>query len=193
MIAYLKGRVVWYQENKIIINTNGVGYLVELTDYPKMPVIGDVMELYVYTHVREDILALYGFRGMDERELFTRLLNVSGIGPKAALNILSTLDYNKLINAILTENIPLLKQVPGIGKKTAQRLILELKSKIDDLAIDTGRIHVTSHDEELYQALQSLGYHPNEIEEAVSNINLDNQDSIEDKIKEVLSYLGKEY
>ncbi|HLV09322.1 MAG TPA: helix-hairpin-helix domain-containing protein, partial [Halanaerobiales bacterium] len=95
----------------------------------------------------------------------------------------------------LTENIPLLKQVPGIGKKTAQRLILELKSKVDDLAIDTdtGRIRAASHDEELYQALQSLGYHLNEIDKAVSKINFDDQDSIEHKIKKVLSYLGKEY
>jgi Holliday junction DNA helicase RuvA len=192
MIGYLKGRIVWHQENRIIINVNGVGYLVEVTDPACIPVTGEVMETYVYTHVREDAISLYGFKGMEERELFTRLLSVSGIGPKAALNILSTLDYNKFINAVLTENIPLLKQIPGIGQKTAQRLVLELKNKVNDLTFDHTTINTGTYDEELYQALQSLGYHVNEIEDAISKVELAGKERIEDRIKEVLAYLGKE-
>ncbi len=191
MIGFLKGRLSWHQKNNIILNVNGVGYMIEVTTPTNISVIGELMELYIYTHVREDAITLYGFKGMDERELFTRLLSVSGIGPKAALNILSTLDYQKFINAILTENIPLLKQIPGIGQKTAQRLILELKSKVNDLNLDHGVVTTGTYDEELYQALQGLGYSVNEIENAISSIKLKDE-RIEDRIKKVLTYLGKE-
>ncbi|MFP4660730.1 MAG: Holliday junction branch migration protein RuvA [Halanaerobiales bacterium] len=192
MIGYLKGHILWSNENEIIINVNGVGYQVEVTDV-RLTYHNKEIELYIYTYVREDTLALYGFKTLEERKLFITLLGVSGIGPKAASNILSSLPYDKFINAILTENVAVLKQISGIGPKTAQRLILELKSKIEDLAVNLKMdIKGSTYDEELYDALIGLGYSATEIDNALAELNLDSDAGIEEKIKKVLSCLGKE-
>lgn len=194
MIGYLKGRVIWNNEDEVIIGIDGVGYQVEVTDnktvYPKNKEI----ELFIYTYVREDTLALYGFNTVEEKKLFITLLSVSGVGPKAAKNILSSLSYDKFINAILTENVAVLKQISGIGPKTAQRLILELKSKVGDLAINLNMdIKNQSYDEDLYDALIGLGYSGTEIDKAIKSLDIDDSVNIENKIRQVLSYLGKEH
>lgn len=194
MIGYLKGRVIWNNENEIIINIDGVGYQVEVTGnklvYPK----NKEVELYIYTYVREDTLALYGFDTLEERKLFIILLSITGIGPKAAKNILSSLSYDKFINAILTENVAVLKQISGVGPKTALRLILELKSKVKDLAVNLNLdIKEKSYDEDLYDALIGLGYSATEIDNALKFLDLDDTVNIENKIRKVLSYLGKEH
>lgn len=193
MIGYLKGRVIWNNDNKIIINVNNVGYQVEIADSNHIHLNSKEIELYIYTYVREDTLALYGFKTLEERKLFITLLSISGIGPKAAANILSSLSYDKFINAILTENVAVLKQISGIGPKTAQRLILELKSKVEDLAVNLNmEIKSQTYDKDLYDALTGLGYSATEIDKAVESLSLDYSKNIETKIKEVLSYLGKE-
>lgn len=193
MIGYLNGIVKWQNENKVIINVNGVGYLVE-TPGQKIYNPGDEIELFIYTYVREDSLTLYGFQLNEERQLFATLLSVSGIGPRASLNILSSIPYQKFINAILTENIAVLKEVSGIGPKTAQRLILELKNKVKDFAVEVNtedNRFINKMDEELNEALTSLGYTVSEINNALNQVDLIDSDSIEDKIRKVLSYLGK--
>ncbi len=194
MIGYLKGRVIWNNNEEVIIDIGGVGYQVEVTGnnivYPKNKEI----ELYIYTYVREDTLALYGFNTPEEKKLFVTLLSVSGIGPKAGKNILSSLSYDKFINAILTENVAVLKQISGIGPKTAQRLILELKSKVENLAVNLNlNIESQSYDEDLYDALIGLGYSANEIDSAIKSLDLDSSMDIENRIRKVLSYLGKEH
>ncbi len=193
MIGSIEGKLSWRSENKIIIDTGGVGYLVEVTDFLNIPAVGEKIGLYIYTYVREDTLKLYGFKTMEERELFKVLLSVSRIGPAAASSILSTLSYNEFIKAILEENIQVLKEVSGIGKKTAQRLILELKSKVENLGREievTGR--KIQDTDELYEALQGLGYSSREISGALDDVKLKEEDRLEDKIKKVLGYLGRE-
>lgn len=192
MIGHLRGVLVWASGNMIIIDVAGVGYYVEVTNATGLPELGQKVELYVYTYVREDSLTLYGFKDMAERELFMMLLGVAGVGPKAALNILSTLDYQQFIQAIISENIPVLKGISGIGQKTAQRLILELKSKVDKLAGGVKPVMDNVRNEQvLYDALLGLGYSIREIENVLSKVKPGPDLRIEDKIKLVLSYLGK--
>lgn len=193
MIAYLKGQIIWNKGNKVILNVDNIGYLIELTDPSLVNGSDRELELYIYTYVREDVLDLYGFRNLEERELFITLLGVSGIGPKAGLKILSTLSYDKFVDAIITENVSTLKQIPGVGLKTAQRLILELKNKMKELASNY-EIDVNNqvYDEDLYNALTGLGYTSTEIDKAIQDLKIDSSTMIEEKLKMVLSYLGKE-
>lgn len=192
MIAYLKGRVIWNYGNRIILLVNGIGYQIVVTDLSLLTYDKE-LELYIYTYVREDTLALYGFKSLEERELFITLLGVSGIGPKAAVNILSSLSYERFMDAIITENISVLKQISGIGPKTAQRLILELKNKIQDLAVDFNvQLNTGIYNQELYDALSGLGYSAGEIDIALSDLDIDDEVSLEEKLRLVLSYLGKE-
>ena len=194
MIGSLSGKITWQSANEVIVDVNGVGYIVETADTSSMPQTGKNVFLYIYTHVREDQISLYGFKTMEERQLFEILLTVSRIGPKAAINILSNLSYDRFINAILTEDIALLKEVKGIGQKTAQRLILELQNKVDELAKNTNikQSPKSKEDEELYDALLSLGYSAQEIDAALSEIDFSDEEKLEEKIRKVLSSLGKE-
>jgi len=194
MIGSLNGKIKTKFENKLIIEVNGVGYLVEVADMSRMEAESKESHLYIYTYVREDQLDLYGFKTMEERQLFKILLSVSRIGPKAAINILSHLSYDRFINAILTENIAVLKEVKGIGPKTAQRLVLELKNKVDELAknISIDENETNQDDEELYDAILSLGYSRKEIDKAKNDIDFAQDENLENKIKKVLSALGKE-
>ncbi|ACL69982.1 Holliday junction branch migration protein RuvA [Halothermothrix orenii] len=190
MIGYLKGNVIWKAENKVILETGGVGYRVLVPSTVRLKPVGEKLELFVYTYVREDSLDLYGFKTMEERELFETLLSVSGIGPRAAINILSSLSYKKFIEAILTEKVSILKQVSGIGPKTAKRLILELKGKLKDMSGDFEEPLPDNRNTELSDALASLGYSELEIEEALSNADIKNNGSLEENIKKALGYLG---
>lgn len=194
MIGSLRGKIKTKFESQLIIEVNGVGYLVEVADITRLAPEGKESHLYIYTYVREDQLALYGFQTMEERQLFEILLSVSRIGPKAAINILSHLSYDRFINAILTENIAVLKEVKGIGPKTAQRLVLELKNKVDELAknINIEKSEDSQEDEELYDAVLSLGYSRKEIDKAKTNVDFKEDENLETKIKKVLSALGKE-
>ena len=192
MIAYLKGQIIWQSENKIILKTGDIGYLVELVDPESAILIDRELELYIYTHVREDALQLFGFKSLTDRELFITLIGISGVGPKLAQKILSTLPYDSFVDAILNETIPLLKQVPGVGLKTAQRLILELKNKMEKLAVKYELEPAGgSYDEDLYNALTGLGYSHGEIDRAMKELDLADLRNIEDKLKLILSYLGK--
>lgn len=197
VIGSLSGVLKWHSRNKIIIEVSGVGYLLEIYDLFKCPQVGEDIDIFVYTYVREDTLDLYGFQTMTERELFVTLLSVSRIGPKAAMNILSSLPYDEFVKAILSENVAVLKKISGIGPKTAQRLILELQNKIDDLAEKTELSIMDKNMEdlknkELHEALNNLGYSNKEINHALSNVDMDQDTGLEDKIKKILSYLGKE-
>ena len=196
MIGFLQGFVQWKADNKIIINTGGTGYLVNICHSERIPKLNEEIELYIYTYVRDDAFDLYGFFSMEERELFSTLLSVSRVGPRAGVNILSTLTYDEFINAILMEKIAVLKQVSGIGPKTARRLILELQSKVEELSQQHGSFQEDNTGqttgEDLYQALMGLGYSRQEITKAVKELEFAENISLEDKIKMVLSYFGRE-
>jgi len=195
MIGHLKGKLIYNNEDNIIIDVNGVGYQVEVPSIYTKKDLNKKLELFIHTYIREDALDLYGFETVEEKKLFKTLLSVSRVGPKAAMNVLSSLSYERFINAILSENVSVLKEVSGIGPKTAQRLILELKSKIEDmlpeLQIDKGK-SMDKYDEDLYEALTQLGYSKKEVDGAIENLDLDTDSKLEEKIKNVLSYLGRE-
>ncbi|MCF8001209.1 MAG: Holliday junction branch migration protein RuvA [Halanaerobiales bacterium] len=195
MIGHLEGKLIYNNEDNIIIDVDGVGYQVEVPGIYTKKDLNKKLELFIHTYIREDALDLYGFETVEEKKLFKTLLSVSRVGPKAAMNVLSSLSYERFINAILSENVSVLKEVSGIGPKTAQRLILELKSKIEDmlpeLQIDKGK-SMDKYDEDLYEALTQLGYSKKEVDKAIDNLDLDTELQLEEKIKNVLSYLGRE-
>ena len=174
------------------MNVQGVGYFISVSELMKLPSCGEKFSLYIYNYIREDTMDLYGFSSMESRELFKVLLSVSRIGPKAAINILSTMEDKTFINAIINEDVNSLKQVSGIGVKTARRLILELKNKVSELVTPEELTDTGGYGNQLYQALTGLGYSHGEIEKAYQTLKLEADLSLEQKIKAILSYLGKE-
>src|SRR5688572_3829107 len=135
MIAYLNGKLLSKSINLAIVDVGGVGYEVHipLTTYYELGETGSPVVLQIYTHVREDALQLFGFNTPLEKELFLRLISVSGVGPKLALGLLSNLSANELVQAILSSNLVQLTAISGVGKKTAERLVLELRDKLKTL------------------------------------------------------------
>src|SRR3990172_1306294 len=137
MIAHLTGKLINKKANKALVDVAGVGYEVTIpvSTFYELGEVGSEVRLHVYTHVREDTLALYGFRTEREKTLFEKFLSVSGVGPKMAIAILSGLEPQDLIPALRSGNVALLTHIPGVGRKTAERLVLELREKLDDLAL----------------------------------------------------------
>jgi holliday junction DNA helicase RuvA len=175
MIANLRGRLLEKQPNRVIVDVNGVGYDVHvpLSTFYEMAEPGAEIALRIHTHVREDALLLYGFATRLELQIFERLISVSGIGPKLALAVLSGLEPNELVAAIRTANVARLTGIPGIGKKTAERIGLELKDKMGSFAPAESAAAVPIDDTEtlrtdLLSALINLGYHRPLAERAVS-------------------------
>src|ERR1700726_2558494 len=132
MIAHLRGKLLVKRPNQAIVETAGVGYDVTISvpTFSDLPGIGNEVALHVHTHVREDLIALYGFLRPAEKQLFEKLITVSGIGPKLAITILSGMPADEMTGAIRGNDIPRLTRIPGIGKKTAERMILELRDKL---------------------------------------------------------------
>jgi holliday junction DNA helicase RuvA len=167
MIAFLSGRVFEKQPNRVIVDVQGVGYEVHvpLSTYYEIGDTGSDVVLRVYTHVREDALQLYGFVTELERQLFERLIAISGIGPKLAIAVLSGMETRDLLAAVQRGDVGRLTGMPGIGKKTAERIVLELKDRIAQLAppsADGGAPATSAADRlhaDLLSALQNLGYH----------------------------------
>ena len=176
MISHLRGRLLEKHPNRVIVDVNGVGYDVHvpLSTFYEMAEAGEEIALRVHTHVREDALLLYGFATMLELQIFERLISVSGIGPKLALAVLSGIEPNELVSAIRTANVARLTGIPGIGKKTAERIGLELKDKMasflpaDVAAQPSATVGDTLRDD-LLSALLNLGYHRPLAERAVDN------------------------
>ncbi len=163
MIAHLRGRLLSKTPNQAIVDCNGVGYDVSISvaTFSELPAEGAEAKLFIHTHVREDQIALFGFADTQEKRLFERLLTISGIGPKLAITVLSGISSDRLVAAIRGGDHATLTKIPGIGKKTAERVVLELKDKLDDLAVpteaSTGPHHGPAGDDAL-SALVNLGY-----------------------------------
>ena len=174
MIAQLRGRLLEKHPNRVIIDVHGVGYDVHvpLSTFYEMAEAGGDIALRIHTHVREDALVLFGFATLLELQIFERLISVSGIGPKLALSVLSGIETNELVAAIRQANVARLTGIPGIGKKTAERIGLELKDKMATLlptekesspdALASETLHT-----DLLSALMNLGYHRPLAERAV--------------------------
>ncbi|HEY8909501.1 MAG TPA: Holliday junction branch migration protein RuvA [Desulfosporosinus sp.] len=197
MIGMLRGKVWEIQSERLIIDVQGVGYLLTVP-YGLLAKACPGQELVIYTHVvmREDDLSLYGFSSVEEKQLFLELLSVSGIGPKAAISLLSTFGAVQIQSAIVSENFTLLTKVPGIGKKTAQRLILELKEKFKGhSSFPTGGESysdpsVLSHSEAL-ETLIALGFGLDEGRKALSHVLKDGGDlTTEEQVKKALRLLS---
>ena len=137
MIAFLRGRLFSKSPNRAIVECGGVGYdaTISVATFTSLPPEGAEARLHIYTHVREDALALFGFAEPNEKRMFEKLLTISGIGPKLAITVLSGIDTSRLVNAIRAGDHATLTRIPGIGKKTAERVVLELKDKMEDMAV----------------------------------------------------------
>lgn len=157
MIAYLRGRLLEKRPNQVIVDVDGVGYDVQIpvSTFSHLGDTGAEVKLFIHTHVREDTLALYGFLATKDKTLFERLISVSGIGPRLAITLLSGMDTEELSTAIRRSEVQRLMRVPGVGRKTAERLILELRDKLGPAEAATPA--PAGIDEEVISALLNLG------------------------------------
>ncbi|MBI5196894.1 MAG: Holliday junction branch migration protein RuvA [Nitrospirae bacterium] len=187
MIASLKGKVLSKKPEGVIVDVGGVGYSVQvpLSNFSNIPDAGGDVFLHTYTHVREDALQLYGFVSEEEKKVFVTLLNVNGIGPKLGLAILSGMPAQKFIEAVYNEDMPMLTSIPGLGKKIAARLVLELKEKLPR-AVVSKDYSITN---DAVSALINFGYKKSLSENAVERAVKAGSVAIEDIIKEALKYL----
>lgn len=190
MISYITGRLAETSAELIVVETNGFGMNIKVpaSVIPGLPAIGSEVKIYTYMYVREDMINLYGFLSRDDLEFFKLMLNVSGIGPKGALSILSYATPDELRLAILTDDEKKIASAPGIGKKTAQRLVLELKDKISSPVsegISTGPVNVTSGGvvQEAMEALAALGIPASEAAAAVKKVGDTDGMTVEEIIK----------
>jgi Holliday junction DNA helicase RuvA len=174
MIAFLRGQVLEKHPNRVIVDVNGVGYDVHvpLSTYYRVAEPGGEVALRVHTHVREEALHLYGFLTELEQQLFERLIGVSGIGPKMAVGLLSGMEARDLLACVQRADVARLTGIPGIGKKTAERIVLELKDRVANLAAPVDAAGSAASEEsrlrdDLLSALQNLGYHRPLAEKAV--------------------------
>jgi Holliday junction DNA helicase RuvA len=161
MIAHLRGTLLAKHPNQAIVETHGVGYEVAITvpTFTEMPAAGAEVALHIHTHVREDALSLYGFLRLAEKKLFEKLLTVSGIGPKLAITILSGMAAGEMVEAIRGGDLARLTRIPGIGKKTAERMVLELRDKLPAAGgLQASAAPVSAVEEDVISALVNLGY-----------------------------------
>ncbi len=191
MIANLQGRVITTGKDFAIIMTNGIGYRVFMP-FPNLSSLAIEHEVLLHTTlvVREDSLNLYGFLTSSERDIFEILLSISGIGPRTALAILSTLSLDSLRNAVVSERAEILSRVPGIGKKSAQKILIELKDKLK-LGLDTAP--VADFDDlstDVVDALVALGYSIVEAQTAVQSLPPDAPNTVEDRVRLALQYFA---
>lgn len=200
MIAYLRGKVIEYGDEWILLETEGgVGYKILATGKTVAEIRqqGSEARIHTYLSVKEDGWTLFGFIQRDEKEFFELLLKVSGVGPKVALSILATLSLNQIQRAIREENLTLLTQVPGIGKKTAQRIVLELKEKITNLILEEWEPVLVENrlvTQEAVEVLLALGYSNLEASQAVDTVlrqeGQGKDKSIEEIVRFALKYLA---
>ncbi len=191
MIAYLKGKIIFKNENFIILLSGGVGYKVFMLSCQNKT--DDEVEFFTYLNVREDALTLYGFTNYQELELFEHLISISGIGPKAGLGILSLADPETIKVAIAKGDSSILTRVSGIGKKTAERVVLELRNKFSSLQSDEvlqeKSKEINDH-ADVIEALVGLGYSSSEAKKALVNVSAEIKD-VSERIKMALKELGK--
>ncbi len=160
MIAHLRGRLIAKHPNQAVVEAGGVGYDVTITipTFSELPAIGSEVSLHVHTHVRDDAIALFGFLRTEEKQLFEKLIQVSGIGPKLAVTILSGMAATEMVTAIRGNDVAKLTRIPGIGKKTAERMVLELRDKLESFGAAPVERTASPVEEDVISALVNLGY-----------------------------------
>lgn len=190
MIGYLNGSIIIRDDPYIVLDVNGVGYRVyaALDVLSKVTELGSGLKLFTYTHVREDVLELYGFSKYSDLKLFEALINVSGIGPRTAISIFANGTGDEIVRAIINADVSFFSGITRLGIKNAQKIIIELKNKVGGGELDlTSSLNVNRN--ELTSALKTFGFTAKEINEAARNI--DRSASVEEQIKMALKYLGK--
>ena len=199
MFAYIKGSLEMKFKNYLVIDVGGLGYKIFMSENAinNIGEIGDIIKVYTYYRVREDDISIYGFKTQEELKMFELLLSVSGVGAKSALVILSTIQPSDFAIAIISNNVKLLTQIPGIGTKSAQRIILELKDKLkaeqDEEKLESKKetsSKINENIQEAISALMVLGYTKKDIEKAFEHLDINNL-SLEDLIKKGLILLSK--
>ncbi len=197
MIAHLRGRLLVKHPNQAVVEAGGVGYDVHISvpTFSALPAAGSEVELFIHTHVREDALALYGFLRPAEKKLFERLIGVSGIGPKLAITILSGMAADDMVAALRAGDVARLTRIPGIGKKTAERMVLELRDKLEGLAATSppgAAPGVTPVEEDVLSALMNLGYSRPTAERALAVASKNGKgESFEALFRDALAALNK--
>ena len=203
MISFIKGKLTEILEDIIVIEVNGIGYNVRVPPsiFSNIPKIGETIKIYTYLQVREDAMNLFGFLKREDLDIFKLLINVNGIGPKGALAILSNISPNDLRFAVLSDDVKLISSTPGIGAKTAQKLIIELKDKLKlteafEYALNENSSNQSSAGDvmlaknEAVEALVSLGYSSSEALKTVNSIDNIEEKNSETILKEALKKLA---
>ena len=200
MFAYISGKLTYKMEGYVIVDVNGIGYKIFMsqTSIDKLGDIGENVKIHTYLKVREDDMSLFGFNTGEELSMFELLISVSGVGAKTALSMLACIEPSKFALAVITNDIKTLTKIPGVGAKSAQRIVLELKDKLKtDKAInestDSEVVKTIEKDvklEDAISALQVLGYSRKEIEKVFEKIET-SELSVEDLIKKGLQLLGR--
>ena len=194
MIDSIHGIIEKKEPTNLFIKLNGFVFNVSICirDYEKLPSVGKKIDILTYLNVRENLMELYGFLSKERRDLFIQLISVSGIGPRTAINLLSNVSVQNFKENIITEDIKSLSLIPGIGPKTAKRIVVEIKEKIttdssSKRALDTSKINFNV--DVIYTALSSLGYKKSQIDKSIKKLNESNsfEGNIEDVIKKILS------
>ncbi|AAR34402.1 Holliday junction branch migration protein RuvA [Geobacter sulfurreducens] len=199
MIALLTGRLAHKSPDAIIIDVNGVGYRVQIpfSTYYELPEEGKTVSLSIHTHVKEDSISLFGFRTLAEKEFFQLLISVSGIGPKMARDILSNIQPEELAAAIVQGNLVRLSSIPGIGKKTAERLVLELKEKVRKMDVAPSAQEAPSSEapaevaDDVASALVNLGYKEAVVRKVLAEMSIEPDASTEAVLRQALKVLMK--
>jgi Holliday junction DNA helicase RuvA len=199
MIALLTGTIAHKSPDYIVLDVNGVGYRVQIpfSTYYELPEEGGSVSLHIHTQVKEDAISLYGFRSLMEKNFFQLLISVSGVGPKLAKDILSNIQPDELARAIVQGNLTRLSAIPGIGRKTAERLVLELKEKVARLDVATpakGEAPVRAADairDDVASALINLGYKEAVVKKVLSDIDVSPDAAMETVLKQALKLLMK--
>ncbi len=190
MIGALTGTVFYFTSNSLILMVGGVGYRVSITE--KLGSVikqNETITLFIHTHVREDALDLYGFMHQDELAFFELLLTVSGIGPRTALTIVNH-GASLIQKAVASSDVSFFTSIPRVGKKNAQKIIIELKNKLGSVADLNLRDDEQGETKDILDALTGMGFGKNEVQEAIKNLNQD-EASVEEKIRQALKLLGK--
>ena len=202
MFSYIRGELAEVNIDHIVIDVNGIGYMICISGQAmnELPVVGDVVKVYTYLYLREDIMMLYGFLEKDEMEMFKQLISVSGIGPKGAIGILSALSVDDLRFAVLSGDAKAIAKAPGIGAKTASRVVLELKDKISledafEQKLEHGQKHAAKPMEhsvknDAVMALTALGYSSSESLKAVSKVEITEEMDVEDILRAALKHMA---
>jgi Holliday junction DNA helicase RuvA len=185
MISYIKGTILYKTDEGVVVNNNDLGFHVSVPEKRiDRYTAGQTVEFYTHEHIREDARELYGFDSPTELDFFLQLISISGVGPKLAMKIFALGAIEKIKKAVNEENVLLLSTVPGVGKKTAQKIILELRGKL------TTGFGLAREDQDVLEALTGLGYEPSRVREMLKDLPETAQTS-EEKIKAALKLLGK--